>query len=179
MTRALPVAALLAAAACGAGGRGTPPAAGTRFVLEVASGRTGPVYVLVESSDAQPGWVSVTGAGGRVHLRERCELAECGAAPGVCGSALPLVRNLGAGARSHRIEFSWDGRWSVVDSSQGCERRLPAPPGEYVARFCHATAAQLSDGDPSGEGAMGQLATPTCTDRRFRLGDTLVVQTID
>lgn len=148
---------------------------GTRFVIEAGPAAGGPVYVLIEASDGQPGWLTVSGAAGGVHLRDRCEIADCGLPPGVCGASLPLVRNIGAGGTDQRIEATWDGRRSVIDTVAACERRLPAPGGSYTARFCYSTEAEFTGAGDPARGAIGRLVRPVCEERHFTLADPLVV----
>jgi hypothetical protein len=50
---------------------------------------------------------------------------------------------------------------SVLDSVARCEIRQPAPPGDYVARFCY--------------GVQGRLKDPACVTRPFTVGDREVV----
>ena len=130
-----------------------------RLVLEAPVGGPSPAFVQVASDADQPGWVTLTGEdGARVYIRPRCDIADCGKAPAVCGAAIPVVRDIASGS----IEVEWDGMTSVVNPAAACETRQPAPPGSYVATFCYAReAALMGDGDPK-KGVQGTLVQPTC-----------------
>lgn len=173
MTRLVRAALAALVPGCAVRARAPEPAPIT-FAIEVANA-AGPVYVMLGGSDDQPGWVSVTGPAGRVYLRERCEIEDCGAPPAVCGAALPVIRNIGAGAAVRRVELTWDGMTSELDVDARCERRRPAPPGAYVARFCHAREADLEGTAPVQS---GRLVRPTCVDRPFTLRERRVTLTI-
>jgi hypothetical protein len=130
--------------------------------------------VLLTASDGAPGWIRVTLDGKPVPLRERCDIADCGTSPAVCGAALPMVRDL-AGRGERRLELVWDGMTSAVDSTAQCERRVPAAPATYTARFCYSTEAQ-TQGPADSTGAMpGRLGQLTCRERPFTLADREVV----
>jgi hypothetical protein len=146
-----------------------------RFAIEVGPEVTGPVYVSVSGSDGGPGWIRAFREGARVYLSERCEIADCGVPPAVCGAGIPLVRDLTAGG-DRRVELVWDGLTSTVDSVAGCETRRPAPPGSYVARFCYSREADVrspATPPPMGTAAAtpGRLIRPTCEERPFTLAD--------
>jgi hypothetical protein len=171
-------AALLGVAGCGghAEAEREPVAArqaarGIRFAIELAEGTPGPLYVLLERTDGQPGWVEVTHEGRSIPLRERCEVQDCGSPSGVCGMSIPVVSDL---AESRRVERVWDTTTSVIDSVAGCERRVPAPAGAYVARFCYSREADRLGGQIPGMPG-DRLVNPICTERQFTLEDTEVV----
>jgi hypothetical protein len=142
-----------------------------RFAIELAQDATGPVYVLLNRSDAQPGWVEVTLDGRRVYLLERCDIGDCAERATVCGMSLPEVRDLAA-LDQRSVEITWDGMTSALDVDTGCERRVPAEPGAYVARFCYSRRAEFG-GSPGMPGA--RLLDPTCADHPFTLDDRQVV----
>lgn len=135
-----------------------------RLVLEAPVGGGAPVYVQVASDDDQPGWVRLAGEDGeRVYIRPRCDIADCGKAPAVCGAAIPIVRDIAGGD----IEIEWDGMTSVIESAGACETRQPAPPGRYVATFCHARDAAVTGEGDKKVGVQGTLLQPTCTNVPF------------
>jgi hypothetical protein len=147
-----------------------------RFAIEVASSTSGPVYVSLNDAEGQVGWVrafwgGVTGE--RIYLKERCEIADCGLPPVVCGASIPMIRDL-AGPQNRSVAFVWDGKKSVFEF--GCEGRQPASTsGSYVAKFCYSTQAQVEgSGDPY-VGVPGQLLNPTCVTRTFGRSDNEVV----
>jgi hypothetical protein len=144
-----------------------------RFAVELGPDVQGPFYVLLTASDGAPGWIRVMRDGLPVPLRERCDIADCGADPAVCGAAVPVVRDLAAHGR--RIEMVWDGTTSVVDSAGRCERRIPAPAGTYTARFCHSIQAQPLGAPDSSGSAPGTLGELRCQERPFTLADGEVV----
>lgn len=138
------------------------------FVLRAGAGVAGPVYVQAVDVDNQPGWVRVTRQGEPVFLRERCDVETCGAPGGVCGAAIPLVRDVAAGGRE--IVLRWDRATSVVDARAGCQTRRPAPDGAYVARFCYARRAELAEGGlVTGGDRQGQVVAPVCREVPFVL----------
>jgi hypothetical protein len=171
-------AAAAGCAARGAGGasRAADDAIAIRLVLEVGAAAAGPVWIALSGAGGEVGWVSVTLAGVRVDLQERCDVPDCGVPPAVCGMAVPMVRDLTAGG-GRRVEFVWDGMWSVVDSVARCETRRAAPAGDYVARFCWSREAVVEGGgggDPS-RAVQGRLVRPECAERGFGLGSGAVV----
>lgn len=146
-----------------------------RFAIEVESDSPGPIYVLLNGSDAQVGWVTVYREGERIYFRERCEIADCGVPAAVCGAAFPEVRNIAGNGDRRSIEFVWDGMTSVRDSLSGCEIRRPASPGQYTARFCYSHEAELEgDGDPL-RAASGRLIDATCLEKPFTLLEREIV----
>jgi len=146
-----------------------------RFAIELGRGVEGPVYVMLNDEDDQPGWVRSFRDGERMYLRERCEIEDCGVPPVVCGAAIPLVRDIKGTASLTSIEFVWDGMTSVLDPASGCETRRPAGAGDYVARFCFSRRAEFyAEGDPT-VAIPGGLVDPTCVERRFTLRDQQVV----
>lgn len=162
-TRALPNSTLIAASFLALGGRCGPSAStestSLRFILEAPASGTSPTFVLLVASADQPGWVSVADEGGaRVDIRPRCDIADCNLPPSVCGAAIPLVRDIAGG----RIEVEWDGMMSVIDTVRACKTRRPAPPGRYVATFCHAQQASLVAEGDTKVGVQGSLVQPTC-----------------
>jgi len=124
------------------------------------------------------GWLRASRGGTRVFLQERCAIPDCGAEPVVCGAAIPFVQNIAGPGAARRVEFAWDGLISVVDSVARCETRRPAPPGEYVARFCYSREAEFPAGPDSTRAAPGRLLRPICVERTFTPEDTEVVLTI-
>ena len=174
VTRRLLVTAAAAcalAAGCAArGGAGDAGVEGTaiRFVLEVDAAAAGPVWIALSGAGGEVGWVSVTLAGARVDLVERCDVPDCGVDPAVCGMAVPMVRDLAAGT-DRRAEFMWEGMTSVVDSVARCETRRAAPPGEYVARFCWSREVALDGAGDAGRAVQGRLVRPECVERGFTL----------
>jgi hypothetical protein len=148
-----------------------------RFALALAPAAAGPVYVLIARTDGQPGWVQVTRDGTPVHLRERCEVEDCGAQAAVCGMAIPEVRDLAA-LENRLIELTWDLTTSVIDPVSGCERRERVSPGAFAARFCFAPRAEVG-GASAFPGMPGdRLVDPTCIERAFTLEDREVVLVI-
>lgn len=146
-----------------------------RFAIEVDDHTAGPIYVLLNGGDGQLGWVTAFQDGERIYFRERCEIADCGAPVAICGAAIPLIRNIAGGGDRGSIEFVWDGMTSVRDSLFGCETRRPAPPGEYIARFCFSREAVFEgDGDPT-RAVPGRLTHPTCLEQPFTLLEKAVV----
>jgi hypothetical protein len=145
-----------------------------RFAIELAPGTAGPVHVLLDRSDAQPGWVEVTRDGIRVYLRERCDIEDCGVRAAVCGMAIPVVRDLAA-TEGRLVELVWDVATSVLDTPAGCERREAASPGVYIARFCYSPRAEYG-GPPTLPGIPGdRLVDPMCVERSFTPEDREVV----
>jgi hypothetical protein len=131
--------------------------------------------VNLGASDGGPGWVWAARDGRRAYLHERCEIADCGQQPAVCGAPVPLLRDL-AGGGERRVEFQWDGMISLVDSAAGrCEIRRVAPPGTYVAHLCYSRRAE-TQGPPSPTGVVqGRLVQPTCVERKFTPSDREVI----
>ena len=161
------MAALMRANTCGP--TGTSGSAGVRLALTLGAGVRAPVYVQVTSEDDQPGWVRLTRMGERIHLRERCEVPDCGRAPAVCGAAIPLVRDIGVNSGPRAIDVQWDGTMSVVDPAAACETREAAPAGDYVATFCYSRRADLADNATGGRDVQGVLLQPTCRAVSFSL----------
>lgn len=159
-------------------GARSDPAVSIRFAIAMESDAIGPVYVALAGADGAAGWVRVTRGGERIFLRERCDIADCDAPPAVCGASIPLVRDIGGGGGPRSVELVWDGMTSVVDSASRCETRRPAPPGEYVARFCYSREADLQGGGNPAAGVPGRLTSPTCVDRPFTLQDRAVVLSV-
>jgi hypothetical protein len=155
------------------------PDASIRFAIRTAPDAEGPVYIVLNEEDDQVGWVRVVRDGERLYLKERCEIANCGEPPAVCGMAFRMIRNLAAGAGQRAIRFEWNGETSAIDESTGCESRIPAPGGAYVARFCHSGQAEFDEGVDPGRDAVGRLVEPTCVERPFTLADRLVEFVID
>ena len=146
-----------------------------RFVLEVASDVSGPIYVQLNGQDSQIGWIQASRGGERVYFRERCEIEDCANRGVVCGAAMAMIRNIGEGAQSGGIEFVWDGMTSGFDGVSGCELRRPAPPGDYIARFCYSREAEFQSGGDPTMAVPGRLIRPDCTERPFTLLDQEVV----
>jgi len=170
--------ATIMALGCGGSVPAVERATSIRFAIELADGVEGPMYVLLNQENDQPGWVRVSRDGEGIYLKERCEVPDCGVAAAVCGAALPFVRDLAGASGEKGIEFVWDLTTSVLDSASRCETRQPAPPGDYVARFCFSREATLEgQGDPT-QAVMGRIAAPTCIDKPFTLQEQQVVLTI-
>lgn len=151
-----------------------PPTGSIRFAIELGRDTEGPVYVTLNSADGQAGWVHAFRDGERIYFTERCEIEDCGVPPVVCGAALSFVRDL-ANDPNLAVELVWDGITSVVDSLSGCETRQPAPPGDYVARFCYSDEAEFDGtGDPT-RAVLGRAVRPTCIEKLFTLDDHQVV----
>jgi hypothetical protein len=146
-----------------------------RFAIEVDPDAAGPVYVVLTDEGSQLGWVQAFRGAERVYLHERCEIANCGEAPAVCGMAIRTIRNITGTAGGRSIEHVWDGTTSLVDPSSRCEKRVPALPGEYRARFCYSREARVNPGGDPDRAAAGGLIEPTCVDLPFSLGDAQVV----
>ncbi|UCG87492.1 MAG: hypothetical protein JSW71_02800 [Gemmatimonadota bacterium] len=145
-----------------------------RFAIELSGDASGPLYVLLNEEDDQPGWVKVFRDGDRIYLRERCEIEDCGVPAAVCGAAVPLISDVAHGRIPKGIEFGWDGLTSVLDSVSGCETRQPVSPGDYIARFCFSRAAEFeAESDPVA--VPGKLIDPTCVERPFTLREPQVV----
>ncbi len=153
--------------------------ASIRFALRVAPGAEAPLYIVLNDEYSQVGWVKVFREGKRVFLSERCEIENCGEPPVVCGMAFRMIRNLAAAGGEETIEFEWDVETSAIDESSGCEARVPAPDGAYVARFCHSREAEFDEGVDPGHTAAGRLIESTCVERPFTLADGLVELVID
>jgi hypothetical protein len=151
------------------------PAVSIRFAIQVSGDPTGPLYVALHGSDGAVGWVRASRAGVPVHFRERCDIEDCGAPAAVCGAAIPMVRDIAGGGGPPGVELVWDGTTSVVDSVSRCETRRPAPPGDYVARFCYSREAEVQPGGYPGAARPGRLLNPTCVNRAFGLQDREVV----
>jgi len=179
--------ALITAIACGANAnvdRRTTPSDSTalatnegtsvRFAIELSGTVNGPFYVSLSDAGDQPGWVRAFRGGQRIFLLPRCDIEDCGAPPAVCGAALPVVLDL-ARVPDRSIEFVWDGMTSVIDTVIGCETRQMALPGEYLARFCYSSEAELESGSDPTRPSPGRLVRPQCVDMSFGLADREVV----
>jgi hypothetical protein len=146
-----------------------------RFAVEVVSDVSGPIYVLLNGEDNQPGWIRASRGPERVHFRERCEIEDCANRGVVCGAAISMIKNIANTAQTGLVEFVWDGMTSVFDAASGCETRQPALPGDYIARFCFSREAKLEgDGDPA-RAVPGRLVRPTCVEKPFTLQEQQVV----
>lgn len=142
-----------------------------RIALEVSNDVPESIYVQLNGDDGQPGWVVVRRGEDRMWFEARCEIEDCEEPSGVCGAALPRVRDITGGTRTGSIELFWDGVTSVRDPERGCERRVPAPPGDYVATFCWSLRAEFEGaGDPE-EAIGGRVVDPTCVDVPFTFPD--------
>ena len=153
---------------------------GVRFAIEVSNDVSESIWAQLNDAEGQPGWIRVRRGETRVWLLENCGVPECENSSGVCGMALPQVRDFTDGSSSGEIEFVWDGEWSVFDDEAMCERREPAPAGDYVATFCFSLNAQIDegqDGDPARQVA-GTLIDPVCVDQAFTLPTDEVVHGI-
>lgn len=152
-----------------------------RFVLSVSNDVPESIYVQLNEEEGRPSWVRVTQNGIPVILQERCEIIDCDSPSGICGAALPRVKDITGGASTGEITLLSDGHMSVVDSVLDCERLEPLPDGAYTATFCWALSAELQGKEnPAGEnGAPGTILTPSCTDVSFDLPDDAeIVHTI-
>lgn len=167
------VAAAVGLLGVGCAATALPERSGMGFALNVATGATGPMFVQVTNQEDQPGWIHVSHAtGGRVYLRARCDIPDCGKPPAVCGAAMPIVRDI---AVARRVEFVWDGMESVLDTVAGCESRQRAPAGAYIASFCYSGIASLQGGGDVKTGTVGLVQEPICTDVPFAIPGTNVV----
>jgi hypothetical protein len=151
-----------------------------RFAIEISPGLSAPVYVQLNDKEGQPGWITVFRNDERIYLEERCEIEDCGGPRGVCGLSLPMVRNLTAGGGDTFIERSWGGLTSVTDPESGCERRVPAGSGDYVAQLCYSDEVALDGNAPESEGGAlgGRVVDPTCVPMPFsvREGEDVVLR---
>lgn len=154
---------LLVPGACGGG----PPAAtpsgdgSIRFVVRVAETAPGSRWAVVSDREGTPGWVTLEGPdGAEVALQPLCAVPDCGQPPAVCGQAMPEARELAPG---DSLSLTWDGRVSRVDASEGCERRVPAPAGTYVAEICvgDGLEAPTAPADPTASPALTGLHCQT------------------
>jgi hypothetical protein len=171
--RGLGIGICLAVSACqGSGGSHHPAPRPTRFTIEVSDTVSQPVYVLLKRSDNQSGWVTVARQGVRLFLEERCDIPDCGALSAVCGATPAQIIALG---RREVMTYEWDGMISTIDSTAGCEKRVPAAPGVLTARFCFSLKATNEDGSlPRARAFPGRLVAPTCSDQSFVLNDAEV-----
>lgn len=166
-------------AGCAAGSSGSDETGPVRFAIEVEGTHAEPVWVQLVSESEPVGWVTVSGREGRLYLEPRCEVPDCGARPVVCGAAIPQVRRVAEGGAAASVEYSWDGTTSTVSEADRCERRVPAAPGAYSARFCYAPAAVLDAAGDAAAGLPGRLERVRCEERAFELGrDREVVLTL-
>jgi hypothetical protein len=102
----------------------------------------------VEPSD----WVTLRQGADPVTFFDRCDLQICGQ-PSPCGPQMLQVLPASSAGRLYHI---WDGKIRTPDPT-GCYRPLPAPPGDYTARFC------LGYSD-----AAGVSHSPVCHEMSFR-----------
>lgn len=138
-----------------------------RFAIEVQNDIPESIYVQLNLEDGQPAWVVASMGGERVYFDERCDIEDCVDPSGVCGAALPQVRDITGGDYTGSIELFWAGETSVLDEVDGCERRELAPPGDYVAQFCFSLQAMIEGpGDPT-DAVPGRLIDPVCVDQPF------------
>ena len=169
--------------AAGAESAATPSASVTtpseygpvRFAITVGAQHREPVWVQVNDEGSQPAWVSVWRGSERIWLQERCELADCGQSPAVCGAGIPMVRNLGGDATDRTISLTWDGKTSVR-APAGCEirERVQASGGALRARICHSVSATREGGGGAFMGP-GRTANATCEERALSPLDSVVV----
>lgn len=152
-------------------------AVSVRFVIEVGPDGAGPIYVSLAEASGQPGWIGIHHGQERIFLRERCEVEDCGRSPVVCGPALQTVVDV-ASLSDRSVTLVWDGSTSVVRAPNTCETREPAPPGEYVARFCYSREVQVADRSDLTQPTVGLLLQPICVERAFGLEDAVVVLTL-
>jgi hypothetical protein len=151
----------------------SPSGVAIRFAIEVVSNPSGPIYVLLNRADDQPGWIRASQGLEQIYFRERCDIEDCANRGIVCGAAMPMIRNIANPTQTGVIEFVWDGMTSAIVS--GCETRQPAVAGDYVARFCYSKEAEFQDGGDVTQGVPGRLVGPTCTEKPFVLLDKEVV----
>ena len=146
-----------------------------RFAIEVASNVAGPIYVLINDENDQPGWIRAFRGADRVYFRERCDIEDCARRAIVCGAAMPMIKNIASQAQIGLTEFIWDGTTSVVDTVSGCETRQPALSGNFIARFCYSREAEFEGDSDLALGVPGRLVRPTCVEKPFTLLDREVV----
>jgi hypothetical protein len=111
-----------------------------------------------------PDWVTVSNSDGPVLMFDRCDAPICGETTGVCGAALPRVRNITGGSFSGRIAEVWDGQLRVLDNANNCYRRQPAPTGTYTAHFCLGFTVMGTGGPGDSSGTVDH---PSCSDVTF------------
>jgi hypothetical protein len=142
----------------------------TRFSIQVARADHPPIYVQATSESRPVAWLRVLHDGQRVHVEEQCAVPDCDNPGAVCGANIPTVREIAPEGGAGSIDYTWDGTWSVMEEAPRCERREPAPPGEYVARLCYGYAAEFSGDAQRPAGAMGRVTDPVCIDLPFQFG---------
>jgi hypothetical protein len=145
------------------------------FAIEVTANTPGPIYVLINDEDSQPGWVQAFRGVHRIYLRERCEIEDCANRGVVCGAAMPMVKDIADPERTGLIELTWDGTDSAVNAVSRCETRQPAESEDLIARFCYSREADLRETGDLNLGIPGLLIRPICVERPFTLGDREVV----
>jgi hypothetical protein len=146
-----------------------------RFAIEVSGAPAYSIFVLVDREDGQPGWISVLVDGQPVLLRESCAIPDCGSPPSVCGLTPPVVVDLAQKGGAGKIEFQWNRTTSVRESPNACERRVPAPAGEYLARFCYSSRAVLPNSQDPSVPERPRLIEPVCREQSFSMSDSAVV----
>lgn len=153
------------------GGDGSQPPETIRFAIEVANDVPESIWVQLNSEDGQPAWVVASSGDTRIYFEERCGIPDCDQPSGVCGAAMPMVRDITDAGFEGVIDLHWTGKTSLVDTSDDCERREHASFGDYAATFCWSLQAEVTgEGDPA-EGVAGTLINPICRDVRFTLPD--------
>jgi hypothetical protein len=146
-----------------------------RFAIVAEPSRRSDVWVQVSDEGNQPAWITLMRGTDRIWINERCELADCGQEPAVCGAGIAMVRNIGGDASERAIELTWDGMTSVRTSA-GCEtrERVQADPGALTARICWAARADRQGGGGPLMGP-GRVSSATCTERQVTSRDTAIV----
>lgn len=139
------------------------------FRLALSQEAEGTIYVSLNGTDGQPGWLRVSREGERVYLKPRCEIEDCAEAPMVCGAAIPMIQALRAGQGPDSLGFTWDGEESVVLSDRSCELRQPAEAGAYTARFCVSRDGAYEQPADLSQPVPGQVIAPECLERAFTL----------
>jgi hypothetical protein len=147
--------------------------AGVRFVLRVTNDVPESIWVQVSDAAGQPGWLTLEHAGERFFIAEMCEFETCDGPPeGVCGAALPMVRDITGGTARGEHVLEWDGIASRPDRDGTCERRGPAPAGTWKATFCWGLAASVESSPVATEAVPGEVLRPVCVERHFELPGT-------
>ncbi len=124
-----------------------------------------PESVWVQSGDdlGLPGWVDVRDDDDLpVWLFDRCDIPICDEGGGACGQALPQVLDVTQGGYGGQVFVTWDGHRRALVASGDCLERVPAPPGDYVARFCFGWS--VTEPGPGGE-----VLDPWCEEVPFTL----------